>query len=148
MVQGIMIDSEWVTNPHQVKMTFHNFYKDKFKMSDTLMELSPVVPFATVSQEDNNELENSVTDEEIRAAVWDCGSQKAPGPDGFSFLFLKNYWELLKEDLGKAVRSVFDSNVMPKGVNSSFITLIHKIVNPIHIKDFRPISLKLVCNTK
>ena len=53
-----------------------------------IVELSHVVPFATVSQEDNIELEKSVTDEEIRAAVWDCGSQKAPGPDGFSFLFL------------------------------------------------------------
>ena len=25
MVKGIMIDGEWVTNPHQVKMAFLNF---------------------------------------------------------------------------------------------------------------------------
>ncbi|GKD20495.1 RNA-directed DNA polymerase, eukaryota, reverse transcriptase zinc-binding domain protein, partial [Tanacetum coccineum] len=99
-----------------------------------------VVPFSTLSQEDNMELEKPVTLEEIRAAVWDCGSQKSPGPDGFSFLFLKSYWELLKEDVGNAVRCVFDSFVMPRGVNSSFITLIPKISNPIHIKDFRPFA--------
>ncbi|GKA26227.1 ribonuclease H-like domain-containing protein [Tanacetum coccineum] len=77
----------------------------------------------------------------FRAAVWDCGSQKSPSPDGFSFLFLKSYWELQKEDVGNAVRCVLESFVMPRGVNSSFITLIPKISNPIHIKDFRPISL-------
>ncbi|GJV12047.1 putative RNA-directed DNA polymerase, eukaryota, reverse transcriptase zinc-binding domain protein [Tanacetum coccineum] len=141
MVQGIMVDGEWVTNPEQVKMAFYKFYKDKFEALDSLMELSPVVLFASLSQEDNIELEKLVTEEEIRSAVWDCGSQKALGPDGFSFLFLKTYWEILKEDVAKAVRCVFDSFIMPKGVNSSFITLIPKIANPIHINDFCPISL-------
>nr|GFB37219.1 RNA-directed DNA polymerase, eukaryota, reverse transcriptase zinc-binding domain protein [Tanacetum cinerariifolium] len=141
MVQGIMIDGIWVIDPQHVKMTFHNFYKDKFDVSDSLTELPHVVPFATLSQEDSMELEKSVTLEEIRAAVWDCGSQKSLGPDGFSFLFLKSYRELLKEDVGNSVRCVLELFVMPRGVNSSFITLIPKISNPIHIKDFRPISL-------
>ncbi|GJR18938.1 RNA-directed DNA polymerase, eukaryota, reverse transcriptase zinc-binding domain protein [Tanacetum coccineum] len=50
-------------------------------------------------------------------------------------------WDLLKVDVVKAVRGIFDSCEMPKGTNSSFITLIPKIANPIHINDFRPISL-------
>ncbi|GJR36945.1 putative RNA-directed DNA polymerase, eukaryota, reverse transcriptase zinc-binding domain protein [Tanacetum coccineum] len=141
MVQGIMIDGEWVTIPLQVKTAFYKFYKEKFDASDSLMELSPVVSLATSNHEDNIELEKQVSEEEIRSAVWDCGSQKSPGPDGFSFLFLKTYWELFKDDVVKVVRSFFDSFVMPKGANSSFITLIPKIANPIHIKDFRPISL-------
>ncbi|GJY63088.1 putative RNA-directed DNA polymerase, eukaryota, reverse transcriptase zinc-binding domain protein [Tanacetum coccineum] len=117
MVQGIMIDGIWATYPQQVKMAFHKFYKDKFDVLDSLTKLPHVVPFATLSQEDSTELENLVTLEEIRVA------------------------ELLKEDVRNAVRCVFDSFAMPRGVNSSFITLIPKISNPIHIKDFRPISL-------
>nr|GEZ75021.1 RNA-directed DNA polymerase, eukaryota [Tanacetum cinerariifolium] len=120
MVQGIMIDGIWVTYPQHVKMLFHNFYKDKFDVSGSLTELPPVVPFATLSQEDSMELEKSVTLEEIRAA---------------------SYWELLKEDVGNAVRCVLELFVIPRGVNSFFITLIPKIANLIHIKDFRPISL-------
>ncbi|GJV01915.1 RNA-directed DNA polymerase, eukaryota, reverse transcriptase zinc-binding domain protein, partial [Tanacetum coccineum] len=103
-----------------LNMAFHTFYKDKFDVSDSLTELPPVVPFATLSQEDSMELEKLVTLEEIRAA---------------------SYWELLKEDMGNDVRCVLESFVMPRGVNSSFITLIPKISNPIHIKDIRPISL-------
>nr|GEX56453.1 RNA-directed DNA polymerase, eukaryota [Tanacetum cinerariifolium] len=35
----------------------------------------------------------------------------------------------------------FESKKMPAGFNSSFITLIPKVSNPIHVKDYRPISL-------
>ena len=36
---------------------------------------------------------------EIKNVVWSCGSDKSPGPDGFTFKFLKKYRELLKEDI-------------------------------------------------
>ncbi|GJY15773.1 RNA-directed DNA polymerase, eukaryota [Tanacetum coccineum] len=140
-VQGIMIDGNWVTNPHQVKTAFCNFYKEKFDNCDSLSDFSTVTPQHTLDHNDNLELEKNVSDDEIRLAVWDCGSQKAPGPDGFSFLFLKTYWDLLKDDVVRAVRGVFDSFEMPKGTNSSFITLIPKVANPIHVNDFWPISL-------
>ncbi|GJX71247.1 RNA-directed DNA polymerase, eukaryota, reverse transcriptase zinc-binding domain protein [Tanacetum coccineum] len=38
------------------------------------------------------------------------------------------------------LRDFFDHFMMLKGANSSFITLIPKVANRIHIKDFRPIS--------
>nr|GFA21010.1 RNA-directed DNA polymerase, eukaryota, reverse transcriptase zinc-binding domain protein [Tanacetum cinerariifolium] len=33
------------------------------------------------------DLERTVTYEEVKRAVWDCGTNKSPGPDGFSFEF-------------------------------------------------------------
>nr|GFA67258.1 hypothetical protein [Tanacetum cinerariifolium] len=36
-------------------------------------------------------LEDMVSSEEIKRAVWDCGSDKSPGPDGFIFDFLRNF---------------------------------------------------------
>ncbi|GJX30506.1 putative RNA-directed DNA polymerase, eukaryota, reverse transcriptase zinc-binding domain protein [Tanacetum coccineum] len=62
------------------------------------------------------------------------------GLDGFSFLFIKTYWDLFKEDIVKFVNLFMESGSMPKGTNSAFITLIPKIPNPILIKDYRPIS--------
>ncbi|GKC45535.1 putative RNA-directed DNA polymerase, eukaryota, reverse transcriptase zinc-binding domain protein [Tanacetum coccineum] len=35
----------------------------------------------------------------------------------------------------------FDSNELPQGTNSAFITLIPKFPNPLFVKDYRPISL-------
>nr|GFA62787.1 putative RNA-directed DNA polymerase, eukaryota, reverse transcriptase zinc-binding domain protein [Tanacetum cinerariifolium] len=128
IVKGIMINDEWVTNPHQVKTAFLNFYKDKFQDHDSLIGLSPVSPRVRLNTNEIEVLEATVTMEEIRGSVWDCGSQKAPGLDGFSFLFIKTYWELFKYDVEAAVRIFFDSFVMSKGANSSFITLIPKIL--------------------
>ncbi|GJT42913.1 RNA-directed DNA polymerase, eukaryota [Tanacetum coccineum] len=37
------------------------------------------------------ELENNVTREEIKRAVWDCKVDKSPGPNGFTFGFYRRY---------------------------------------------------------
>nr|GEZ03428.1 RNA-directed DNA polymerase, eukaryota, reverse transcriptase zinc-binding domain protein [Tanacetum cinerariifolium] len=79
--------------------------------------------------------------EEIKTVVWDCGSNKASGPDGYSFLFIKIFWDLLKHDIQEFVVSFFSLGKFPQGVNSAFITLIPKVSNPLFIKDYRPISL-------
>ena len=72
----------------------------------------------------------------------DCGSDKAPGPDGFSFQFLKRYWDLFKDDIKLFIYDFFFATArLPPGTNSSFITLIPKVKNPMFIKDYRPISL-------
>ncbi|GJV28938.1 putative RNA-directed DNA polymerase, eukaryota, reverse transcriptase zinc-binding domain protein, partial [Tanacetum coccineum] len=141
MVKGIMIDGEWVMDPHRVKLAFFNFYKEKFEARDAKVNLITVTLQVHLDLQERYALEDNVSNEEIKAAVWDCGSQKAPGPDGFTFLFIKSYWELFKPDVEAAVRYFFDHFAMPKGANSSFITLIPKVANPIHIKDFCPISL-------
>ncbi|GJX47042.1 RNA-directed DNA polymerase, eukaryota [Tanacetum coccineum] len=39
-----------------------------------------------LSSEQRTELESEVTNDEIKRAVWDCGTNKAPGPDGLSSL--------------------------------------------------------------
>ncbi|GJY53072.1 hypothetical protein Tco_0444736 [Tanacetum coccineum] len=46
-----------------------------------------------INQKRRNQMINGimVTLEEIKEAVWDCGSSKAPGPDGYSFAFVKNF---------------------------------------------------------
>ncbi|GJX36953.1 hypothetical protein Tco_0250256 [Tanacetum coccineum] len=53
----------------------------------------------SLSDSDRHLLDSMVSLEEIKNAVWDCGSQKAPGPDGFSFMFVKKYWDIMKIDI-------------------------------------------------
>nr|GFA91255.1 RNA-directed DNA polymerase, eukaryota, reverse transcriptase zinc-binding domain protein [Tanacetum cinerariifolium] len=40
-----------------------------------------------LSSDQVQDLECTVTYEEVKRAVWDCGTNKSPGPDGFSFEF-------------------------------------------------------------
>lgn len=41
---------------------------------------------------------------EIKQAVWACGSEKAPGPDGFTHKFFKIFWETIKNDIYNYVK--------------------------------------------
>ncbi|GKB96400.1 putative RNA-directed DNA polymerase, eukaryota, reverse transcriptase zinc-binding domain protein, partial [Tanacetum coccineum] len=99
------------------------------------------IGFNKASSMDQDYLERLVTYEEIKEAVWDCGSSKAPGPDRFSFAFVKKYWDIIKKDLHNFINSFFASCDMPYGANSSFFTLIPKVNSPTFITDFHPISL-------
>ncbi|KAL4591374.1 hypothetical protein LXL04_004335 [Taraxacum kok-saghyz] len=87
------------------------------------------------------DLEALVTREEVKRAVWDCGSDKAPGPDGFTFEFFRKFWYLVEDDVVGAILEFFSSAVFPRGCNPSFIALIPKVASTVMVKDFRPISL-------
>nr|GEV93489.1 RNA-directed DNA polymerase, eukaryota, reverse transcriptase zinc-binding domain protein [Tanacetum cinerariifolium] len=86
------------------------------------------------------ELESDVTREEIKRAVWDCGVDKSPGPDGFTFGFYHQFWDLVEKDVISVVNYFFKHGEFSSGCNSSFIALISKIPNANMVKDFRPIS--------
>ncbi|GJT61613.1 RNA-directed DNA polymerase, eukaryota [Tanacetum coccineum] len=86
-------------------------------------------------------LEMSISTEEIRNAVWACGENKSPGPDGFTFEFFRKFWGIIGPDFCLAVKWFFDHNSFSKGCNSAFIDLIPKVLDPKFVSDYRPISL-------
>ncbi|GJZ33078.1 hypothetical protein Tco_0578514 [Tanacetum coccineum] len=73
-------------------------------------------------------------DDEVKKVVWDCGSSKAPSPDGFAFTFVKKYLDNIKVDILEYVNIFLDTGSLPHGSNSSFFTLIPKVINSIFIK--------------
>lgn len=48
-----------------------------------------------------------VTRDETKRAVWDFGSEKAPGLDGFTFNFFKKIWYLIEDDVVYVVVEFF-----------------------------------------
>ena len=79
-------------------------------------------------------LEGSFSREKIKRAVWDCGVDRTPGPDGFTFEFLKICWSTVEDDVVRLVCDFFKSSTIPKGCNPSFIALIPKIQDPKFVK--------------
>lgn len=65
-------------------------------------------------------LEENVTLEEIKNAVWSYVSEKAPG------LFIRRYRDLLKEDIFASMEGFMAKARIPLGCSSSFINLIPK----------------------
>lgn len=85
------------------------------------------------------------SEEEIRAAVWDSEDQKSPGPNDINFTFTKGFWDILKADFIAFLFEFHVSGKLVKGSNSSFICLVPKKDSPQKVRDYRPISLIVVC---
>ena len=51
-----------------------------------------------ITEQDGAFLIDTFSKQEIKEAVFECGSNKAPGPDGFNFRFIKRFWDVLEED--------------------------------------------------
>nr|GEU36812.1 RNA-directed DNA polymerase, eukaryota [Tanacetum cinerariifolium] len=75
------------------------------------------------------ELDMNITNKEIKAAVWACGANKSPGPDGYTFEFFRRYWDIIGFDFCAAVDWFFVSGSFPRGCNASFIALIPKVTD-------------------
>ncbi|GJR03016.1 reverse transcriptase domain-containing protein [Tanacetum coccineum] len=117
------------------------FHESKFKETSNRRPTFTSNLFKHISVEDSNLLDRTITPQEIKDAIWDCGGDKAPGPDGFTFKFIKKHWEIIKDDIIAYVKEFENTSYFPRGCNSSFITLIPKIDDPLTIGEFRPISL-------
>ena len=140
-IKGVRIDGDWCDEPHKVKEEVRNFFHQRFLESDFSRPTLDGVAFQTISQQQNNFLVAPFQEEEVKEAIWDCGSQRSPGPDGFNFKFIKQFWELLKPDVLRFLDEFHLNGVFPKGSNASFLALIPKVHDPQFLNDYRPISL-------
>ncbi|GJX36838.1 RNA-directed DNA polymerase, eukaryota [Tanacetum coccineum] len=140
-IRGVMIDGKWIEEPSRVKKQFFQHFRDRFdEPKDDRVRIDMCFP-RSLSNEQKDDLERMVSMEEVKRAVWDCGTDKSPGPDGFSFGFYRHFWPTIDNEVFEAVKYFFIHNNFPIGCNSAFIALIPKIPDANMVKDFRPISL-------
>nr|GEX37199.1 RNA-directed DNA polymerase, eukaryota, reverse transcriptase zinc-binding domain protein [Tanacetum cinerariifolium] len=81
-IRGIMVD---------VKREFLMHFSSRFSKPDIRRALIQMRFPKRLSLEQQVELESEVSNEEIKRAVWDCGTDKASGPDGFTFGFYRYF---------------------------------------------------------
>ncbi|GKA15273.1 hypothetical protein Tco_0695020 [Tanacetum coccineum] len=140
-IRGITIDGVWKEQPNDVKQEFLSHFQDRFaKPSERRANIDMRFP-KTIFEDQSQDLEREVSKQEIKTAVWGCGTDKSPGPDGFSFGFYRHFWPVIEHDVYMAVNHFFIHGEIPPGCNSSFIALIPKVPDANLVKDFRPISL-------
>ena len=140
-VKGVLVDGSWVDDPAIVKEEIRSFFNKNFSEPDQCRPVLNGVRFKSIDQIQNDLLVGSFNADEIRAAVWDCGSEKSLGPDGLNFKFIKQFWEVLKPDFSRFIHEFHANVVFPRGSNASFITLIPKVKDPQNLNEYRPISL-------
>nr|KYP53426.1 Transposon TX1 uncharacterized [Cajanus cajan] len=140
-LKGLFVDGRWMDDPKQVKLQVKKFFHNRFMEQHWERPLIEGVQFKQISDREKCQLTADIDLEEIKMAVWDCDSSKSPGPDGFNFKFIKSFWETVKEDIVRMMKEFHANGKLPKGTNSTFITLIPKVDDPQSLGDYRPISL-------
>jgi hypothetical protein len=79
---------------------------------------------------------------EIWATIAELPSDKALGPDGFTGLFYKLAWPIIKADVINAFNAFWALDGRSFNlINEAFMVLLKKKSEPVEIKDYRPISL-------
>ncbi|GJV69077.1 nucleotide-binding alpha-beta plait domain-containing protein [Tanacetum coccineum] len=66
------------------------------------------------SSEMAQKAKSEVSNVKIKRAVWDCGTDKSPYPDGFTFGFYRRFWKIIENDVYDAVKYFFTYGNIPK----------------------------------
>nr|KAJ0194327.1 hypothetical protein LSAT_V11C800406660 [Lactuca sativa] len=141
LLHGLMINGRWSTDVNEIKAEVFRFYFNKFSENHVSRPKLINPQFKSISMMKAIRVESPISLDEVKAAIWDCGSEKAPGLDGFTFKFLKKYWDIIKGDVMNFVNHFERCGSFARGCNSSFIALAPKTKDPLSLNDFRPISL-------
>ena len=92
-----------------------------------------------------DDLTKPFSEQEIDCVIKEMPPDRAPGPDGFTGLFLKKCWHIIKDDFHQLVKELSEGHLDLECINSSLITLIPKKLSPEGLNDYRPISLTNTC---
>ncbi|XP_016192809.1 uncharacterized protein LOC107633722 [Arachis ipaensis] len=140
-IDALVINGRLIRNQARIKIAIREFYKELYRQEE-----SPMVGFRDglverINDEDAMALEMLPTPEEVREAVWDCESSKAPGSDGYNMNFIKKCWGDIGSEFTTAILDFFQSSRLPTDANVTWVALAPKFTGAKKIKDLRPISM-------
>nr|GEV92908.1 hypothetical protein [Tanacetum cinerariifolium] len=98
----------------------------------------------TLTKEEAFFMIRDVTDKEIKESVFDIDGDKASRQDGSSYVFFKNTWGIVGNEVCLAIKEFFRNDKLLREVNSTLIALIPKVSIPTKVSEFRPIA----CNER
>ncbi|GJU75866.1 RNA-directed DNA polymerase, eukaryota, partial [Tanacetum coccineum] len=139
-IRGIFVDGLWQTEPEMIKDAFFNHFAARFKEPVKHRFKLNFQFHKKLLQSQVEDLERGVSRDEIRRAVWNCGDNKSPGPDGYTFEFFKKYWDLIGSDL----YAKFVNDFRP----ISLIGSVYKVVTKVLANRLAPVIVDLISDTQ
>ncbi|GKV04348.1 hypothetical protein SLEP1_g16510 [Rubroshorea leprosula] len=140
-INSLVVNRKVLQEVNELKQGVADYFKNLFAKEDWKRPVLEGMGFNKISEADKELLTEPFLESEVKAAVWNCDSAKAPGPNGLSFRFLKAELEVVKDDILKFLVDFHNNSKLVRGSNSSFLVLIPKKENLQGLEKYRPISL-------
>lgn len=141
VIECLIVNGKPTDDPQEIRFEAVTFFKNIFREEHASRPTFDILGFQKLSQEQATLITAKFTHEDIDCAVASCDPFEAPSPDGFYFRFIKSAWEIMKDDVYDTVEEFWKSEMLPRGCNNAFITLIPKCDNPSGFNDSHPISM-------
>ncbi|GJS56778.1 RNA-directed DNA polymerase, eukaryota, reverse transcriptase zinc-binding domain protein [Tanacetum coccineum] len=114
---------KWDIEGDDNSKNFHRMIKQKRRAQmihdhDSNVDFPPFANSSGLCALNRDSFETPISFDEVKNAVWDYGSSKVPGPDGFSFAFVKKYWDGIKVEILEYV-NIFLNTVWRAGHESA-----------------------------
>jgi exonuclease III len=129
-INVVNVDGVSVEGVSNIRTAVFHHFANHFKVVDAQRPDIGSLQFRKLTFGEAGNLTKPFSPEEVKQAVWDCDSYKSPGPDGVSFGFIKEFWDLVKDDFQRFLGEFHRNGKLTKGLNSTFIHLIPKVNSP------------------
>ena len=140
----LQTDAGPIRDPKLIQDHVYSFYRDLLgtEAPRHLGLVSNTWSGATrVSDEENNSLLLTFSEEELERLVMDMKVNTAPGPDGFPVAFFKKCWPLCKLGVLHILNDFILGRIDIARLNFGVLSLIPKSPRADRITQFRPIAL-------
>lgn len=135
-------DGSLTTSEDQVAEEFIRYFQSLLGTSSITesIDISVLQSGPVLSSSQGLDLLRTISDTEIKQAVFSIGDEKSPGPDGFNACFFKKSWSIVGQQLCEAVKEFFATGSLLKQLNHTIIALVPKSSHASSVGDFRPIA--------
>jgi hypothetical protein len=140
-IQRLSKENGWAVTHDEKEMTIldhfaHLMGRPGPRLNELNWEALDIQPF------DLSTLEEPFLEQEIHQAIKEMPVDKALGPNGYTGIFFKSCWDIVKEDVSLVFNSIFNLRCANLGLlNSANIVLIPKKEGAESVSDYRPINL-------
>ena len=132
----------WVSARTEIRGTLVSHFSNLFSSSSPPINEEMLNLFGLViTTEDNHFLCTIPQEEEVVKALSSLDSTRAPGLDGFTTLFYKKYWSIVKVEVLGCINNFFLNHFLLQEQNHTHIALIPKQSGSHTVHHFRPTSL-------
>lgn len=141
------INNQTHTKPKEILDCFKNVYEDLYHNDqvfnpDECTNYLSRLNLPKLSDTDRAALGRPLNELEVSITIKSLKDNKAPGPDGFTAKFYKDFNELLLPTMLRVYNNIAEGGTISNSVTEANIVVLPKDGNdPLLPKNFRPISL-------